>query len=179
MKILEKLYPLSTNNMVVKKNTCFTHLLCFLPHNYLQYFLNSGDSNSRKNPQLNVKGTVGVLTVQALRADWLPGCCDGLSHQQCLKCISFVPIFSLLFKISTCDSDILLNVFGKCLEDFPVYHFVKIFILSFDVTNLNFCYMNLAKKYVYYEICILKTKRHFTPGNIVLVMSIFNNQELI
>lgn len=50
MEILEKLYPLSTNNMVVKKNTCFSHLLCFLPHNYLQYFLNSGDSNSRKKP---------------------------------------------------------------------------------------------------------------------------------
>lgn len=83
---------------LLKKNTCFSHLLCFLPHNYLQYFLISGDSNRRKNPQLHVKGTMGVLTVQALGAGWLPGCCDGLSHQQCLKCISFVPIFSFFSK---------------------------------------------------------------------------------
>lgn len=59
--------------------------------------------------------------------------------------MSFMLIFSILFNISIYDSDSLLNVLGEYLENFPVPHFVEIFILSFGVINLNFCYVNVGK----------------------------------
>lgn len=139
MKILEKLYPLSNNNMVVKKtttHTCFSHLLCFLFYNYLKYFL--GTPTVGKNPQLNVKCTLGVLTIHVLGAD----CNSRMLWWPSTPAVSEMHVFcadiSFLFQISTWDSDILLSVFGTYLEDSPVYHFVKIFTLSFDVINLNF-----------------------------------------
>lgn len=64
------------------------------------------------------------------------------------------------FQNITHGSDILLNAFGKFLDDFLVCHFVEIFLLNFGVRNLNFCCMNIGKIYVI-KFWFLKTKRHF------------------
>lgn len=57
--------------MAVKKKNCFvcsnfSHLLCFLLYNYLQYFLSSFVTlNNKQKEKLNVNGTVEMFTVQA------------------------------------------------------------------------------------------------------------------
>lgn len=55
--------------------------------------------------------------------------CDAMMAfqcHQCLKCTSFVLTFSMFFKISTYDSDSLLNTLGEYFENFPMYYFVEI-----------------------------------------------------
>lgn len=144
---------MTENIVVVKKHTCFlhsnfSHWPCFFPHNYLQYLLNSlGTPTVRKNKKWKAKreGAVEGFTFELSGPcghphEWWPFGTSRVWNASCVLTLS------LPFKISTYSSDILLNVFGKYLEDFPVHHFVKIFILSFGVINLNFCFMNFGKK---------------------------------
>lgn len=138
------------------KKTHLAFLTCFasFPIIILNISWTLRTSTVGKNPQLNVKGTVGVLTIPALRTD----CAPRMLWWPFTPAVSEMHVFcadiSLLLKVSAWYSDILMKVFGKYLEDFPVYHFVKKFILSFDVINLNFAIWTLPKIYVYYEICI-------------------------